>query len=273
MNRSPRIFYHYTNSEGLRGIVKSKAIWASDYRFLNDSSEFRRGISIFNQVFKDFRPLLSADILEIIDRLHCAIDSHFVLIASFCKKPDLLSQWRGYGGGEGYVMGFDGDWLTQNAAEQNFVFAPVRYRRSQQERAISDSLKLLAGMLEAATTPQERWETVQRWWSHAVLVMAVLKNKHFKEEREYRLIQVGRSWPKGICSRSTSNGLVPYLPVKLNRKIIDHPRYHPQNCGIARIVVGPGLRNSQLTALDALLASEHMRLEIGRSGIPYASAH
>lgn len=33
--------YHYTNWDGLSGILKTKSLWATHYRFLNDSSEFR----------------------------------------------------------------------------------------------------------------------------------------------------------------------------------------------------------------------------------------
>ena len=32
--------YHYTNWDGLLGILNTKRLWATHYRFLNDSSEF-----------------------------------------------------------------------------------------------------------------------------------------------------------------------------------------------------------------------------------------
>jgi hypothetical protein len=32
--------YHYTNWDGLSGILKTKSLWATHYRFVNDSSEF-----------------------------------------------------------------------------------------------------------------------------------------------------------------------------------------------------------------------------------------
>ncbi len=41
---------------------------------------------------------------------------------------------------------------------------------------------------------------------------------------------------------------VPYLPVKLDAKLIDHVSFHPNNVGIQRIVVGPGLPKQQTTA-------------------------
>jgi hypothetical protein len=57
--------------------------------------------------------------------------------------------------------------------------------------------------------------------------------------------------------------------MKLDAKLIDHGSFHPNNVGIQRIVVGPGLPKQQTIAVDALLASQHMRLEIHKSNIPY----
>ena len=52
------ILYHYTTAEGLRGIIEDKAIWASDYRFLNDATEFEYGMSLFDKIFVSFRDAL-----------------------------------------------------------------------------------------------------------------------------------------------------------------------------------------------------------------------
>ena len=46
MKRSlPDILYHYTSARAFLDIVKSKAIWASNVRFLNDTAELRHAIS------------------------------------------------------------------------------------------------------------------------------------------------------------------------------------------------------------------------------------
>ena len=36
----PELF-HYTNAKGLTGIIESQSIWATDYRYLNDSTEIK----------------------------------------------------------------------------------------------------------------------------------------------------------------------------------------------------------------------------------------
>jgi hypothetical protein len=82
------------------------------------------------------------------------------------------------------------------------------------------------------------------------------------------LVKAKSDWEEGISTRVVQSGLVPYLPMKLDEKIIPHAS-HPRNVGIERIIVGPGLLDQQKVAVHALLASQHMRLEIEKSNIPY----
>jgi Protein of unknown function (DUF2971) len=262
------ILYHYTTAEGRQGIIKSKSIWASDYRFLNDPTEFNYGFSIFEEILAEIAKELPSEAVDIIKNFRKTKPDVSLLIASFCQEGDLLSQWRGYNGAIGYAIGFDGDWLTQNAAAQEFQLVPAVYESdATQKQIIIDKFSLLKSLLES---PGQRtfWENVKIWWAQILTSIATLKDEHFKEEREYRLVRVTDGWLPEICTRATRSGLVPYLPVKLDFDI-KHPRLHPRNIGIERIIVGPGLSDQQKAAVDALLASQHMRLEIGKSGIPY----
>ncbi len=268
------ILYHYTTIEGLKGIIHSKSIWASDYRFANDATEFSYGLSFFEQAIERLRSqhALHGDVVDAIGRLRKAIPQFSLLIASFCENGDLLSQWRGYNGAIGYAVGVDADWLNQNAEAQSFRLVPVCYKREDQEKMIADKIGLLMTQIEEEGGPNPIWEAVKKWWPNMLLTIAAIKNEHFNEECEHRLVQTGHGWPRGICTRSTRSGLVPYLPMKLDAKLIDHAPFHSNNVGIQRIVVGPGLPKQQTIAVDALLASQHMRLEIQKSDIPYNPA-
>lgn len=42
--------WHYTNEEGLKGILENKTLWATDYRYLNDSLEFTYSKKIIHQL-------------------------------------------------------------------------------------------------------------------------------------------------------------------------------------------------------------------------------
>ena|ERR1700732_3664945 len=54
------ILYHYTNTVGLQGILKSRSLWASDYRFLNDTREFHYGLDIVTDTVRSYEDDLKA---------------------------------------------------------------------------------------------------------------------------------------------------------------------------------------------------------------------
>jgi hypothetical protein len=263
------ILYHYTTAEGLQGIIKTKSIWASDYRFLNDTTEFNYGLSIFKDIFDESKKELPSDVVELIDRLKDTSEVA-LLITSFCECGDRLSQWRGYNGAIGYAIGLNSDWLSQSAAVQDFHLVPAIYKAADQRRIIDQKLGLLKKLLEEdAERNRSSWETVKEWWTLLLMTVAALKDENFKEEMEWRLVRATDEWPIGICTRAVRSGLVPYLPVKLDAIKNTPPLSHPRNVGIERIIVGPGLSHQQIKAVQALSASKHMRFDVVKSGIPY----
>jgi hypothetical protein len=133
----PRL-YHYTDEQGLYGILNERCIWATHYKFLNDYSE----IELFREKLIEFLyPFTLAFYKELI--LKYSIDQEFIsanggldamvkdgnevfvdscynvltrefYIASFCSENadeyinvnGLLSQWRAYGGDGGFAIVF-----------------------------------------------------------------------------------------------------------------------------------------------------------------------
>jgi hypothetical protein len=49
----PELLFHYTNAAGLLGILDSARLWATNYRFLNDSSEIGHGVSLFDSIVEE----------------------------------------------------------------------------------------------------------------------------------------------------------------------------------------------------------------------------
>jgi hypothetical protein len=189
--------------------------------------------------------VFASDVIELIERFRHATDEFSVFIAAFSKEPDLLSQWRGYNDGKGYVIGVNSDWLSQNADEQGFRLIPVLYEDGEQRRVVQEKLGLLKSLLEGRRENQPVSDTVSDWWKHMLFTIAALKNKHFKEEKEYRIVRAGDDWPNDVMTRPSPRGLVPYVAVKLNAKKILHPMFHPNNMGLERVIVGPALPTSR----------------------------
>jgi hypothetical protein len=84
--------YHYTSAADLHGIITSKSLWASDYRFLNDTSEFRYGLDIlFNAIDRRKAEIsrLSADAWNeiVLLREHNDLEGVYAFVASLTSVP------------------------------------------------------------------------------------------------------------------------------------------------------------------------------------------
>jgi len=66
-------------------------------------------------------------------------------------------------------------------------------------------------------------------------------------------------------------GLIPYRACQFDHVTIKNSTVHHNNCGVEEIIVGPALGRQQTTAVDALLATHHMRVTIRPSSIPYVA--
>jgi Protein of unknown function (DUF2971) len=132
----PSIF-HYTNSAGLLGILQSRCLFATDYRYLNDLSEgtmIRDHIcAIFEAEIGEIAPkLVESGLLDKLLYEHHGAGVHRqqaegtykaivraldktspIFVLSFCRHTEanteqhgLLSQWRAYAG-SGFAIEFD----------------------------------------------------------------------------------------------------------------------------------------------------------------------
>lgn len=150
--------YHYTGIDGLKGIISSQTLWATHYRYLNDTDEiihFRDRLpDILRPVLKKVFSGLSLRQQKILINEHGTIDkaseeeSKKLAITVYdvtfgdtgenpgfaepyitsywttdkskesIAKHGLLSQWRGYGAQGGYAIVFDTDGLIQLLHEE-----------------------------------------------------------------------------------------------------------------------------------------------------------
>jgi hypothetical protein len=267
--------YHYTTAAGLQGIIASKSLWASDYRFLNDTSEFRYGWKLVVDAMDDREAEIkecSSVAWQTIELFLRDADKAYAFVGSLTSQGDLLSQWRGYNRGQGFAIGFNEDWLEQNAAVQKFDISPVLYGPDEQRGAADTTVNLLIQQLvDNKAEPATVLEKINTWRLQAVKTALRLKDRHFSEERESRLVWSGHSWPVRLRTRVSPAGLVPYQAFQLDLATARSALSHPNNFGIEEIIVGPALGQQQVIAVEALLASQSMRLAIHRSAIPYVA--
>lgn len=241
--RRPRILYHYTSGSGLIGILGSRSIWATDVRFLNDSSEysFALGLArdeIEGNLAKARNKFDLALYTVLAERLKTDTAAE-VCVTSFTENADQLSQWRAYcPPNGGYAIGFAGKSLVQSK-ESN----PDRFL----VRCVYDALtqgSLIRGLVQDVAAFAEEnahgVETHDRVFRESfklfgrliTLIAPVLKHHSFTEEQEWRLVLLPSSFENDPLEfRQGRSMLVPY-----------HKYPFPNETGLApveELVVGP----------------------------------
>lgn len=88
------ILYHYTSLSGLKGIVETGKIWATNILYLNDSEEFFNAKEAFNSVFQamwdnpeeiDALTEDEQDFLSMLDTLVSA-KRRLTIVGQWCKR-------------------------------------------------------------------------------------------------------------------------------------------------------------------------------------------
>ena len=110
----PAELFHYTDADGLFGIVTKNCLWAGNVRFLNDESELEYGIALAKAALEAAAGKTAGSnshrFLKQEAEIRLSILRHLWHIYAFSTSAigDQLSQWRAYGGGGmGYSIGFD----------------------------------------------------------------------------------------------------------------------------------------------------------------------
>jgi hypothetical protein len=198
----PGRLYHYTTLGGLEGIIESGAVWASDVRFMNDSSELTYASDLINEVIAESIASVSNDELREALPSGPTYSNAFEhglrpFIACFCETNDLLSQWRGYGEGDlGMSLGLrlaNGplDDLGPNSYLRKVIYDPIR-QRELTRGAVNQWIATAAAMMAAGTPVKDLFPYPAYWSLQDALAELYLCFKHpsFEEEKEWRLIKL-----------------------------------------------------------------------------------
>lgn len=247
--------FHYTTLEGLKGIVGSCNIWASDLGFLNDPEEIKYGLCKIQGYVKRRLGNFSIGIeRNVHDAIMGAADigkvstkgkfSRFFAF-SLSEAEDNLGQWRGYGpNGDGVSIGFDHEVIARRASEQFFKFIKCRYEPEEQEALISAFVDRALTHLKDGNPVDSAYNS---WINPGVQVLAFMfKRKAFDAEKEWRLVigpQPLNCSDDAFCNtrfRMRNRELIPYIEFGLDSDDDQFPINH--------VRIGPG-PNSELKEL------------------------
>jgi len=221
-----RRVYHYTTHSGLLGILDSRELWATHYKFLNDASE----ISYFQgEVINIILPVVHQRIADsgmapkggleafaekqariIVQNALQAMEEE-IYITSFygehgeedVNRNGLLSLWRGYGGDGGYALVFRAEGLEALMKEEMdrhggyYHLTELIYGNDTQkvEQEISPLLRgdfadYARLMIDVALGKADSRLPLDSARAYNAFLQAITRCKHpsFREEREVRLV-------------------------------------------------------------------------------------
>ena len=288
-NKIADTLYHYTKVAGLEGIIKSEAIWFTDFRHMNDPSEVGHGITLCRDVIrllkpgKDGRVALFLDCLADMMRLDNFSKALEYFIGSFSRADDDLGQWRAYAdNGKGVAIGFAPhlfkiEHTTEKPANEIAFVSPVIYDLAatsrRHEEAIGQAERIFLETAEAhrdLLSNRDIGIPFIQDFARAViaspLIWNCLTSKHpaYAHEQEVRLIILGLhdKLRPYIKTRIRSADIIPYISYKMPIR---------QEGSIGHIVVGPSANpdteRTVQTMLESLGVKHH--IPITRSLIPY----
>ena len=200
--------YHYTSADGISGIIDSHEIWMSNTTFMNDTTELKM-LQNAKAIFKDndfANDAVRREWRETLERKRFNGNRQTdYYMASFSRKKDLLEQWRTYGN---FCIGFDAKKL---AVKRRVFLYSCLYTENDIRRWVLKKEKI--DEWKGLTDDEEK-----RNGAHNLFYVASMKykNKHFKSEKEIRLI-----------ASSNHNWLYENSPEMYEDDLPIHFRRHP----------------------------------------------
>jgi Protein of unknown function (DUF2971) len=241
----PEHLWHYTDGAGLLGIAKSKSLWCTEYRHLNDRDEIStfaiRLQNYLQQKLKDIWDSEDANLLAETSNLYRTWN---VFICSFCTEADRNEHWHQYARKAGYALAFDPLALRSLARAQDFALGPVIYG---EDKALSIATAVIEDQLSvwqsfksplAGDAPLKLTNFICR----LILNFApFFKPESFEREKEWRLVKITVQHGDGnmLFRASKAFGLLGYYEFKFKTDSHGKAGSVPRKL-IPRLVTGPG---------------------------------
>lgn len=265
----PPTVYHYTNSAGLYGIIESKSVFATDSRFMNDSTETKLGLRIAEQVVRAERSRQTThSSTKCLDEVLEMLEQELLLpncVFSLSDKSDDLSQWRSYSDdGGGFTIGFDTAQIIEKSdREREFSFGQVTYNKRSFEAAMKKAVSQLVSMAKKFCPDEDDHAAIRSYSNFCMSAISAIscsyKHSAFRSENEWRVNTYHYDMPP---VRLSGGGLRPYSPINLGKSEGSLP--------IKRIGIGPAFKDPAIRyALEALCKQHDIEAEIYYADAPY----
>lgn len=267
---NPPHLYHYTSSEGFRGIIEHNCLWYSDALLLNDGSEVYYGNNMLSEEMAKFMEGRSEAEHQLMQEVHRRTVTEATndrpVVFCLCELPNLLNQWRDYGRDiVPYCIEFQTDLLPTSDWSFPTGLIKLIYDEGKQRKLLAELIKKLFGIVKKLKFQKldgdRREKLIAGMVQELRLLLLHYKHHAFEAEREWRCVSFSHALAgQEIGWRSNSLGVVPYF-VRTPRKGTLLP--------ISKVWVGPSPYGAvSKNALDGFLANKGYQIDTEASVIP-----
>jgi hypothetical protein len=304
-------FFHYTTSSGLIGILQSNCLWATHFRFLNDSKEFYAARSLIEDFIRveihkrytarklngkisassyQLRTVSKQLAEQITSILYDALFDEKVgsivpyVFSAFCCSPEQaelfshggLLHWATYGRGGGYALQINPHILWQKVQKQKrqgYTSRRVIYlSEASRPEALRDQFEELANAIEKIMQSDKvTKENMQPAIAPFFTITSLIKDAYFEQEREARVVLTRLNTP----SESDQYYDVHIRPVGGYSvpyiKLFDGELFSEPNA-VERIILGPHADNTRRRlALETYFRARDVKVDVSISNVPYVT--
>lgn len=274
---------HYTNLNGLYGIIESGGFWLSDHRFLNDTEEFENGRILTKNLLNNLLEKEKySDFSKVINETIKQLDTYSekpYYVCSFSKKADSLDQWRSYANnGQGISITFDN---TRKSLSHFFAMpilsvSKVLYNDHEKVKII---LRTIGRYRKEYLIDLEYGNSIdiEDWGSelskHLALEFINFKHPEYSSEQEVRMAVSSSHLNhfNGIKHRVGKDRIIPYITSKdiYGDSFVEH--VGTDKLPIIEVRVGPAV-NQSMTAKsieEYLICKGYDNVNVIKSDVPY----
>lgn len=276
----PSVIYHYTDYDGAKGIIESKSLWLTKLSYLNDIKELKLAIDLFRESAAEWaKKIDQEEKREFLDKTAHQLQyfqNTNIGVASFCENGDLLSQWRSYCNGDsGVALEFNAR-SFKSLSNLGLNLWRCVYLPQEQKTIIDGLINILLMSYDVINSTgvsgENREKTksdIMGYFTGTFLQVApVIKDSHYYEEKEWRIItRSTSSTDENWFPMISNNRIYQYYRVDFN--LIDHGTYE----FLEGIIIGPTNEPTQISDAFRVLLHKagYKHKHFKYSQIPYRS--
>ena len=242
---------HYTSTFGLMGILESQALWFTDSKFLNDSSEGEILWDIIDELYSTtnnysfefisaLQQVKESQSIGLYKEENLVCEKYTYFVCSFSENPDSLTMWNYYTKSDnlsGYNLIFDKRNLLNSIVEKSefteydFSLVRVVYEKEKQIECITRILDFFHSLWIKSRSKRRAYLICELYYLLQSICLG-FKHHAYKDEREVRIVLKltndecaerllqPSSEANAIQLRPVKNLFIPYIKLDINKETI-----------------------------------------------------